>query len=352
MIIIDCPDYVRFPSNIYHHISTNKSHTVRPIGDQPQFHLIVIQMPNTPTDDVDIKQLWLKNRRGETVPDSFWEWYGGAQVFNVFLKDHMLRRQLSILADMLVDSMVHRKMIQRGANIPSEGNITGFGQVWVTGQGVWRVHRNARNWVNNTGKANLREDAEVAAEIWIAVPILCDGSNVQVLEKLFPDMVKAWRLNTLGRASTRTGKAGCAAPSGFHGCAVTAFATMCYVAGLHFDRSDLSFTVGMRAFRAEHEPPEAYQFVYPSLRLVGSPLDHCGIIMSQPTGSITLWPAWRIVHGSSIDIRKRDEIPYNEGQSLALLQKRSMFTFCENSQLPSVIDFKAMGDYYDRSLNR
>ena len=124
MINIDCPNYVRFPSNIYHHISTNKSHTVRPIGDQPQFHLIVIQMPNTPTDDVDIKQLWLKNRRGETVPDSFWEWYGGAQVFNVFLKDHMLRRQLSILADMLVDSMVHRKMIQRGVNIPSEGNIT------------------------------------------------------------------------------------------------------------------------------------------------------------------------------------------------------------------------------------
>src|SRR5216117_2692392 len=70
MIIIDCPDYVRFPSNIYHHNSTNKSHTVRPIGDQPQFHLIVIQMPNTPTNDVDIKQLWLKNRRGETVPDS------------------------------------------------------------------------------------------------------------------------------------------------------------------------------------------------------------------------------------------------------------------------------------------
>ena len=28
MIIIDCPDYVRFLSNIYHHISTNKSHTV------------------------------------------------------------------------------------------------------------------------------------------------------------------------------------------------------------------------------------------------------------------------------------------------------------------------------------
>ena len=125
-----------------------------------------------------------------TVPDSFWEWYGGAQVFNVFLKDHMLRRQLSILADMFVDSMVHRKMIQRGANIPSEGNITGFGQVWVTGQGVWRVHRNARNWVNNTGKANLREDAEAAAEIWIAVPILWDGFNVKVLEKLFPNMVK------------------------------------------------------------------------------------------------------------------------------------------------------------------
>src|SRR5204862_4827210 len=55
------------------------------------------------------------------------------------------------------------------------------------------------------------------------------------------------------------------------------------------------YLVGMRAFRAEHEPPEAYQFVYPSLRLVGSPLDHCGIIMSQPTGSITLWP------GSSVE---------------------------------------------------
>ena len=60
------------------------------------------------------------------------------------------------------------------------------------------------------------------------------------------------------------------------------------------------------------------------------------------------------MHGSSIDVRERDEITCNEGQSvsLVLLQKRSMFTFCENSQLPSVIDFKAMGDYYNRSLNR
>src|SRR5205814_6696485 len=41
-------------------------------------------MPNTPTDNVDIKQLWLKNWRGEIVLDSFWEWYGGAQVF-IFL---------------------------------------------------------------------------------------------------------------------------------------------------------------------------------------------------------------------------------------------------------------------------
>ena len=265
----------------------------------------------------------------------------------------MLRRRLSILASTLMDSMVYRKMIQRGESIQSEGKITGFGPVWVKGQGVWREHCSAHNWVNYLEKADLREDAEAAVDIWIAVLVFCDGSNVKVLEKLFPDMVQAWRSNTLGIGSTRTGKPGCAAPSGLHGCAVTAFATMCYVAGIHVDRCDLSFTVGIRAFRPEHEPQEAYQLVYPSLRLVGSPTDHCGVIMSQLTGSITLWSAWRIPHGGSIDVRDVNNIPCDEGQSvgLALLQKKPMFTFCENSKLPSVIDFKAMGDYYDRSLN-
>ena len=180
--------------------------------------------------------------------------------------------------------------------------------------------------------------------------IFSSGFNVKVLEQLFPEMVRTWRSNTLGSKHTR--KPGCAAPCGFHGCAVTAFATMCYAAGIHFDSSDLGFTVGIRAFRPDHEPPGAYQFVYPSLRLVGSPLDHCGVIMRQSTGAITLWPAWRIAHGSSIDVRETNNIPGDLGQtvSLALVQKAPMFTFCGNSKLSSVLDLQAMGDYYDRPL--
>src|SRR5271170_226117 len=31
-IFIDCPDYVRFPSTTHHHINTQKSHKIKPVG--------------------------------------------------------------------------------------------------------------------------------------------------------------------------------------------------------------------------------------------------------------------------------------------------------------------------------
>jgi hypothetical protein len=79
--------------------------------------------------------MWLKNRTGESVPDNFGNWYVGAQVFNVFVKDKELGKQLSNLADTLVKSMNARKPIVRGNNIPSEGKMAGMGQVWVRGNG-------------------------------------------------------------------------------------------------------------------------------------------------------------------------------------------------------------------------
>jgi len=169
-IVIDCPDYHRFPPTNHHHINMQKSHEIKPVGNEPQFHIMVIQTCNTPKDDEEIKKLWLKHRRGGIVPAGFQEWYAGAQVFNVFDKVDMLRTQLSILVDTLMDSLVYRKLILRGTGIPSEGKIVGFsGNVWVPGQGVWREYRNAHKWVNSVEQADLREDAEAAAETWLAV---------------------------------------------------------------------------------------------------------------------------------------------------------------------------------------
>ena len=102
-------------------------------------------------------------------------------------------------------------------------------------------------------------------------------------------MVLEWRLKTLGSEFNKAGeKTRYAAPTNLSECVVTALAALCYAAGVHLDPGDLGFTVGIRAFRAEHEPKSAYQFIYPSLRKFGSPPDHHGIIMSQPTEAITL----------------------------------------------------------------
>lgn len=114
-----------------------------------------------------------------------------------------------------------------------------------------------------------------------------------------------------------------------HGYSVTAFATLCYAAGVHVDEIDLGHTVGIRAFRPEHEPKAAYQFVYTSFRRLGSPSDHHGVIMSQLTGSIILWDARKIYHVSFLDVPESGEIPTGKGDSvnMMLVQNKPMFFF-------------------------
>jgi len=63
-MVINSPNCVRFPSITHHHISNQKSNTIQSLGDQPQFHIKVIQTPDTtpdtPADNDEIVQLWLK----------------------------------------------------------------------------------------------------------------------------------------------------------------------------------------------------------------------------------------------------------------------------------------------------
>ena len=177
-------------------------------------------------------------------------------------------------------------------------------------------------------------------------------SNRQILETLFPDMVHKWRVNAFGVFDSDGKLTGCAWPTGLHGCAITTYATRCYAGGVHCDPGDLGYTVGIRALRGEHEPKSAYQFVYTSLRRLGSPDDHHGVIMSQPTGTITLWPAKALYHGTSVDVREDGEIP-EEGKSvnLTLVQKAALLTFCGNAGLDKVVDLVAVRRYYDLSCS-
>jgi hypothetical protein len=143
-----------------------------------------------------------------------------------------------------------------------------------------------------------------------------------------------------------------ATPTGFNECTVTALATMCYTAGVHCDKGDLSYTVGIHAF-GEHEPREVYQFIYLSLRLLGSPPDHHGIIMTQPTGTLTLCPASEISHGGSVDVHL-DGVISKEGWPvcLALMQTKATFTFCKRTRLESVIELSSIAAYYVLSCHR
>jgi hypothetical protein len=128
MIVIDHPDFERYPPETHHHIDSKKAHIITPVGDHPQIHLRIIQTDLTPSTDEEIIELWHRSRRGEEIPKSFWKWYIGGQVFNLFAGDE-LQTHLSQLADTLDNSNRCRKPIPRGKNIPSTGTISGSGPV-------------------------------------------------------------------------------------------------------------------------------------------------------------------------------------------------------------------------------
>jgi hypothetical protein len=58
-LVLDSPDYAEFPRSRYHHIDTKKAYIIEPtVGDNPQFHLLVVQTPDTPANDEKIIELW------------------------------------------------------------------------------------------------------------------------------------------------------------------------------------------------------------------------------------------------------------------------------------------------------
>jgi hypothetical protein len=166
LLVIDCPDHVRFPENKYHHISTETAYVIEPVGDEPQIHLLIIETRYTPTEDEEIKQQWLAHRSGREVHKHFKKWYGGAQIFNVFLKDEKLREHLSRLTTTLMNSVEKRESVERGEKCCAEGQMVDFGQVWVPGQGAYRQYRNFKN------ENDRSELVEEAADVWIAVTFL------------------------------------------------------------------------------------------------------------------------------------------------------------------------------------
>ena len=162
-IVIDNNDPRRFPHSMYHHIQTETAYIIKPIGDRPQVHILVLQTPDTPSNDDDIKNIWKEVRNGGTRAD-FEKWYAGAQMFNIFHEDSLLRTELSSLADMCTKSVSTRKPVKRRT---SDGKMAGLGPtVWVTGNAANRQHR---NWKNASMQQELLKDAEDTIEAWISV---------------------------------------------------------------------------------------------------------------------------------------------------------------------------------------
>ena len=164
-IVIDNDNDTRFPHDMYHHIHTETAYIIKPVGDRPQVHILVLQTADTPVNDDDIKNIWMENRTGGTVPPDFEKWYAGAQMFNVFNGNLLLRNELSSLADMITKQISNRKAVKRST--PSDGKMAGLGPtVWVTGNAVNRQHW---NWKNTDMQQELLTDAEETIEAWISV---------------------------------------------------------------------------------------------------------------------------------------------------------------------------------------
>jgi hypothetical protein len=71
------------------------------------------------------------------------------------------------------------------------------------------------------------------------------------------------------------------------------------------------------------------------------------VILSQPTGAITLWPAKWFYHGSSVDVRE-ETADEEKSVGLTLVQKSPLLSFCWTSALNKVINLEAIQWYYYR----
>jgi hypothetical protein len=130
----------------------------------------------------------MENRTGGTVPPDFEKWYAGAQMFNVFNGNLLLRNELSSLADMITKQISNRKAVKRST--PSDGKMAGLGPtVWVTGNAVNRQHR---NWKNTDMQQELLTDAEETIEAWISV---CTLSNNLTVGRSWRYFSQTWSAN-------------------------------------------------------------------------------------------------------------------------------------------------------------
>jgi len=131
--------------------------------------------------------------------------------------------------------------------------------------------------------------------------------------------------------------------------AVTGFATHGYCTPVHKDPLDIDLTIGIRLEKPPSEPLTAGHFFYANLCEVNSP--DIGIVVLQPSGTISAWSAKLFLHGSSIDPLGEKNIPKGETRSvgLVILRKALMLSLSQKyiSDTRQRVGFQQILDFHE-----
>jgi hypothetical protein len=166
-IVLDCPDFDKFPKSEYYHVDSKRCHIVGPSEDDlsPQTHLLV--MHDIAPPDTTIRELWFQHgKNGEDFAGE--DWFAGVAFYNWSHKDKRLSNWLKRSATRTKRNVDARKNIRRSDQRQGEGISAGV--LYRPDQrGNVDIYSNFQPSIQEDQKYLLNHDADGIADCIIRV---------------------------------------------------------------------------------------------------------------------------------------------------------------------------------------
>jgi hypothetical protein len=167
-VVLDLCNRILYPDSKYYHLNTAEAYHVFPTdATTPQLHLLLADLPDTPSDS-DIREMFHQTERPELTME---DWYVGAVVYNLFSADPFLAELLDTCGGHLDVNINNRKKITRGddRNDP-DGIMVGFGPQRPSQDGEVDNWGNFKSSVDEDNKYQLEKECDETFDAFLNVP--------------------------------------------------------------------------------------------------------------------------------------------------------------------------------------
>ena len=157
-VVLDCPDFDKFPETKYYHVDSKRCHIVGPSEDDlsPQTHLLV--MHDIAPPDTKIRELWFENgKNGKDFAGE--EWFAGVALYNWSHEDKRLSHWLKCSAERVKRNVDARKNIRRSDQRQGEGKSVGV-LYRADQRGNVDLYSNFQSSIQEEQKYLLKHDAD------------------------------------------------------------------------------------------------------------------------------------------------------------------------------------------------